>query len=116
MTSPLIVETSSSGSQVIPSLEHNLRISTLPRTINVRFVLEIFDRQVALVANLTDDFLQDILERNDAFHAAVLIHDDGQVALRFLVGPEKLRQRHTVRDNQCILQNRTPVWFRHVVL
>ena len=45
-------------------------------------LLDRFVREVVLVLDLADDLLEQVLERDDALHRAVLVDDDRHVLLR----------------------------------
>src|SRR5699024_11207723 len=55
--------------------------------------LETLDMLVVLIDDVGDDFLQDILQRDDAAHLSVFVNDDGKV---FLAPTESLQLREQV--------------------
>ena len=78
----------------------------------VRVLADLLDRllgDVELVLDLADDLLEEILERRDPDHRAVLVEDDREVVVR---APELLQERGEIlrlRDDVRRAQQRLEV-------
>ena len=75
--------------------------SVVARTDDFRFGL-----LVKLVVDIADDFFQQVLHRDDAAHAAVLIHDNRHVDFFHLHVAEELVSLHCFRHEVCLAQQR----------
>ena len=77
----MVVASSSGRSQSMARLRS--RIGTEPSTLTEPSGCgaHALDRDVVLVLDVADDLLEDVLERDEALHLAVLVDDEREVGL-----------------------------------